>query len=166
MPTGPGFEALRRGRLSIPTARYFLTLGTDRRQTGLSSPRIAAALRSEIDALDADASWYLHGAVIMPDHLHFLATLGSRLTLGQAIGRLKAKTRALLATTKLRWQGNYFDHRLRPDDSIESVLRYMFLNPYRGQLLPPTERYPWFWLGAEESEWFHATPADQLPQIE
>ena len=165
MHTGPGFEALRRGRVSQPGARYLVTLTTAFRRSGISSAPVAAALRQEIDALHSDHSWQLHGAVIMPDHLHILVTLLERLTLGQAIGRLKARTRATLAAASLTWQGNYFDHRLRPEDELELVLRYMFLNPHRAQLLPVTERYRWFWLGAAERTWFHASPADELPAI-
>lgn len=90
----------------------------------------------------------------MPDHIHLLVTLGSRLTLGQAIGRLKTKTRAALAEANLIWQGNYYEHHLRPDDLSEDVIRYIFLNPYRAKLLPINERYPWTWLGAEEQNWF------------
>lgn len=90
----------------------------------------------------------------MPDHVHLLVTLGERLSLGQCVGRLKAKTRFLLSTASLRWQGNYFEHRLKADEPIETVLRYMFLNPYRANLLKLAEAYPWFWLGSAETEWF------------
>jgi hypothetical protein len=62
-----------------------------------------------------------------------------------------------LARAGLSWQGNYFEHQLRPDDSIEDVLRYLFLNPYRADLLSPLEVYPHYWICAQDSEWFEKT---------
>ena len=99
----------------------------------------------------------------MPDHIHLLVTVGERLSLGQCVGRLKAKTRYLLSAASLRWQGNYFEHRLKADEPIETVLRYMFLNPYRANLLKLAEAYPWFWLGSAETEWFRPQTNNDRP---
>lgn len=90
----------------------------------------------------------------MPDHVHLLFTLGETLPLGRAIAGLKSKTKAALDGTVLRWQGNYFEHRLRPDEPIETVLRYILLNPHRAGLVSNQTTYPWFWLGTEETTWF------------
>lgn len=163
MSSGSGYEALRRGRSSEPESRYFLTLTTEGRKAGLTSAALAKAIKREIDALESDHAWHVHAAVIMPDHLHLLITLGGRLTLGQAIGRLKSKTRARLAEINLLWQGNYFDRHLRPDDLIEDVLRYVFLNPYRAKLLALNEHYEWTWLGTEEAVWFTSLTDDARP---
>ena len=163
MDSGPGYEALRRGRFSQPASRYFLTLTTEERLPGLSTAAVATTIKHEISALEADHSWQVHAAVIMPDHLHLLITLGHRLTLGQAVGRLKAKTANLLARTGLRWQEIYYDHHLRPDDLPGDGVRYIFLNPYRAALLPTSERYNWTWLGTEEQQWFTPSADDGRP---
>lgn len=165
MNSGPGFEALRRGRVSSELSRYFLTLTTHQRRRGLNDIRPATCIREECESMEADETWTVLGAVIMPDHLHVLVAIGTRLTLGQTIGRLKSRTRAALDAVGLRWQANYFDHRLHPDDSIEEILRYLFLNPYRAELLTAHERYTWFWLGPDEKRWFQPTPSDELPQF-
>lgn len=79
---------------------------------------------------------------VMPDHVHWLFQLGARLSLGRVIGRFKAETRASLAGAGLRWQRDYFERRLRPDESSEDFGRYIFLNPYRADLLRLESTWP------------------------
>jgi len=79
MDSGSGYEALRHGRSSLPNSRYFLTLATQERKRGLNSHLPASAIKRETIAIESDDSWRVHAAVIMPDHLHLLVTLGSRL---------------------------------------------------------------------------------------
>jgi len=97
----------------------------------------------------------------MPDHLHLFIRLSGGLPLSRCIARFKTKTNPALRG--VGWQANFHEHRLRPDDSVESVLRYIFLNPYRENLVPKEEAYPWFWLGREEASWFTALTGDGLP---
>ncbi len=87
-----GHAALRRGRVSIPNAEYFLTVCTDERRTGLTLCAVATAILAEMHAMDADQTWQVRCAVVMPDHIHLIMILGERLTLGKSIARLKSKT--------------------------------------------------------------------------
>lgn len=158
-----GYASLRRYRTTIPGVSYFLTLCTRGRSAGLNRAEIAGAIREQIDALERDTALVLQAAVIMPDHLHLLGIVTGQLTVGQLVGRIKAKTRASLLDAEMHWQGNFYEHRLRPDDPIEDVLRYLFLNPYGAELLAPNETYPWFWLGQKEAAWFRPTLDHQRP---
>ena len=51
-----GHAALRRGRVSIPYADYFLTVCTDEKRPGLTSPAAATAILTELRAMDADGN--------------------------------------------------------------------------------------------------------------
>jgi REP element-mobilizing transposase RayT len=126
-----GHAALRRGRVSIPHAAYFLTVCTDQKRSGLTSPIAASAILAEMRALDADRTWQLRCAVVMPDHLHVLAILGERLTLGQSVGRLKAKTKSSLhaVAASLAWERDFYDHPVRPEEDHLALVLYLFLNP-------------------------------------
>ena len=163
-----GHAALRRGRVSIAHANYFLSVCTDNRRAGLTTPALARAIAAEMQAIEADAARRLHCATVMPDHLHLLVTLGDQLTLGQTIGRLKAKTRVTLpsASATLRWEHDFFDHHLRPEDDRLGVFLYIFLNPYRKQLYPRDEPWPWDFCCDEDWTWFkHHLDADRpLPE--
>jgi putative transposase len=154
---------LRRGRWSQKGRSYFVTLTTAKRAPGLTDPHVAVLLREEFDACERDAHLLVRAAVIMPDHAHLLVRLAGELPLGQIIGRIKAKTRAALLVRHLQWQGNFFEHHLRPDEPVVEVLRYIFLNPYRAGLVDPGSTYPWFWLHPEEAAWFVPTLDDGKP---
>lgn len=166
MPTHRGHEALRRHRVSSVGTSHFLTLCCEARAPVLTAPATAPAIRDEIAAIEIDRHWTVRGAVIMPDHVHLFLTLGAALPLGKVVARLKSKTRHALAAQGAKWQDNYFEHRLRPDDSVEGVLRYLHLNPYRASLPPREEVYPHFWLGEEERTWFAPPLDDHRPFAE
>jgi len=78
----------------------------------------------------------------MPDHVHVLLELGSRLPLEQLLAKLKAKSSNVLAHSGLTWQRNFFEHQLRGDESLEAFARYIFLNPYRAGLISCDQNWP------------------------
>lgn len=155
-----GHAALRRGRVSIPHAEYFLTICTDQKRSGLNEPDRATAILAELRAMDADLTWQLRCAVVMPDHVHVLAILGARLTLGQTIGRLKSKTKSPLravaahSATSLAWERDFYDHHVRPDEDRLALFLYIFLNPYRADLCATGDRWPWYYCCDEDWLWF------------
>jgi putative transposase len=163
MKPAPGYESLRSHRVSISGASYFVTLCTNERREGLTAGIVANAISGELIAMQRDEAFTPRSWVIMPDHLHVFFRLTEKLALGQVVGRLKSKTRRYLGGSGLAWQGNYFEHRLRSDDPIEDVLRYLFLNPYRSGLLARSAKYPLFWLGETDAAWFVPTLEDERP---
>lgn len=134
--SSPGYEALRRYRVSLPGSAYFLTLCTTERRHGLQSPAVVANIKTEVSLLERDGALSFQAGAIMPDHVHLLIVVQGKLTLGRIVGRLKSKSRATLMNHQLTWQGNFFEHRLRSSDRIEDVVRYLFLNPFRGTKAP------------------------------
>jgi hypothetical protein len=82
-------------------------------------------------------------AVAMPDHVHLLFTLGDRLRLCQVVAKLKSLARDR-GHVSWRWQENVFEHQLRSGESLEDYGFYVFMNPYRGDLCPMDERWPWW----------------------
>jgi REP element-mobilizing transposase RayT len=149
--TGP--NALRRGRTSVPHANYFVTLCVEPR-SDILLPGIAVALLAEAHRLNTDRGWVLRCATTMPDHAHLFFTLGERLSLSQTMARLKTKTQAFLRRRHADWQQNFFDHQLRPKDSAESVIRYIWMNPYRAGLATAGETWPHFYCRDEDWVWF------------
>jgi len=151
-----GHAALRRGRVSIPHEEYFLTLCTEDRRTGLGSPAAAPAILTELSALDADYTWQLRCAVVMPDHVHALVVLGERLALGKSIARLKSKTKPSLLSLDpaLAWERDFYDHRVREGEDRIALFLYIFLNPYRAGLRARTDRWPWYFCREADWSWF------------
>jgi REP element-mobilizing transposase RayT len=142
-------DELRIGRVSLPGATYFVTLCEAKRRAGLAAPAVAAAVRATLDELRDTGDFALIAATVMPDHVHLLGTLGSRLSLPRAVGRLKSHTREALRACGLAWQENFHEHRLRAEDDLEPFARYVFLNPYRAGLISLREAWPGWWRGGE-----------------
>ena len=133
---------LQWGRVSVPGARYFLTLCTQDRipvlTSSSASDQVLAALHT-LHGTDAE----LLTATLMPDHVHVLFTLGERLTLGQVMGKFKTLARNR-GRALWRWQEDGFEHRLRPEESAEDYGFYIFMNPYRANLWPLSQAWPWW----------------------
>ena len=161
-----GHAALRRNRHSEPSSSYFLTVCTDNQCKGLTSPEIREVIWRNITHMKDDHSWHLRCAVIMPDHLHVLIRLGERLSLGQLIQRLKAKTSPTLRVKGLKWERGFFDHRLRPDEPLLPVFLYIYLNPYRANLCRSSDTWPEYHCCEEDWEWFRPLLDQDLPAPE
>ncbi len=138
-------EELRKGRVSAPGAGYFLTLCEAARRPGLSRSATSEVCRQALDELHKSGDFRSVAAVLMPDHLHLVGMLGERLSLAHVVGRFKAHTKFALERQGLKWQENFYEHRLRPGDDLEAYVRYVFLNPYRADLIPLAEPWPGWW---------------------
>jgi REP element-mobilizing transposase RayT len=149
--------ALRRGRVSVPQARYFVTLCAVRPTAALIEPTTASLVCSVYDRLVADADVIPMAFTLMPDHVHLLFRLGERLRLDQVVGKFKTMTLPALDAAGTGWQANFFEHRLRPDEDAESYARYVFMNPYRAGLLGRDALWPW-WRVAADFSFLHLLP--------
>ena len=116
--------------------------------------------------MQADGSWGVRCATVMPDHAHFLATLGQRLSLGRTLQRLKAKSSAGLRPYALQWERGYFDRRLRPDDDSLAVFLNIHLKPYRAGLIAAKEKWPHYFCCEEDWDWFSSYLEQNLPPPE
>jgi putative transposase len=147
---------LRRGRASIPHARYFVTLCAGGRAPVLTETGNAASIRAALQRLQADGDIALQAATIMPDHIHLLFELLTRLVYGRAVAKFKTLAREN-GRTAWDWQSDGFEHRLRPDESAESYAFYAFMNPYIAELCPLTQRWPhWICPDAQRFEFLAA----------
>ena len=133
---------LRKGRRSIPNARYFLTLTTKDRKIDLTNTALSTAILNTWREMHKTNDFELHCGTVMPDHVHLLITLGQRITLSQTVAKLKSLTNPDRHAQDIHWQSNYFDHWLRPDVLKEAFIRYIFLNPYRKHLIHTDETWP------------------------
>ena len=131
----------------MPGARYFVTVCALRPSDALIRPETAQAIQRSLESVCAGGDGSLLCATIMPDHVHLLLKLGERLGIGQVAGKFKSLNRGDLAIAGAAWQRDFFEHRLRPNESADSYARYIFMNPYRGGLIERRAQWPWWWLG-------------------
>ena len=87
--------------------------------------------------------WYAHLVVLMPDHLHALISFPYERPMKQIIADWK---RFLATNLNIDWQRDFFDHRLRCDESFVQKADYIRANPVRAGLVSSIEDSPYFWM--------------------
>jgi REP element-mobilizing transposase RayT len=97
---------------------------------------------------------HVHGAVVLPDHIHLVFTplkddQGNPFSLAEILGGIKgASAHRINKVLKRRgkvWQTESFDHILRSEEKIREKVEYICQNPIRKGLVQTIDEYPWVW---------------------
>jgi putative transposase len=94
----------------------------------------------------ASQEWYLKLLLVMPDHLHMLVGILGDSSLCKLIRDFK---RIATRKGKIEWQRNFFDHRLRHDESETEKFEYILQNPMRAGLIREGDEWPYVFVGEE-----------------
>ena len=124
-------------------AVYFVTVCAAQR--GVNTPArtdIAPELWRNICFCHARGDWFPHLILVMPDHIHGLFSFPPEADMRSVFGAWKRFTAHELG---LSWQRDFFDHRLRQDDSYEEKATYIRRNPVRAGLIGSPEEWPFVW---------------------
>jgi len=121
---------------------YFITVCCEQRgHNQLAIPRVAPVLIDTIKFRNAQQLWFAHVAVIMPDHVHFLSSFGRIEKRAQVVvSKWKEWT---AKTLDIHWQRDFFEHRLRKDESFREKADYILANPVRAGLVERAEDWPY-----------------------
>ena len=142
-----GAHRLRNGRVSRIGQYYLLTTATYNRNPLFISHKAAKTVLSSLHWLNEQGRIGLEAAVVMPDHLHFVAELQSD-DLSKLMQTLKGytlwKINQLFNRNGQVWQPQYHDHAIRTDESLKEVTLYCLHNPVRAKLVNDFHDYP-FW---------------------
>jgi REP element-mobilizing transposase RayT len=101
-------------------------------------PRLLESVRHYQD----QARWWCRLVVLMPDHLH--AMLAFPLTPGMS-ATVRNWKRATARLYGVRWQSNFFDHRIRHEAEADETWTYLGNNPVVKGLTSAPEEWPWRW---------------------
>jgi REP element-mobilizing transposase RayT len=118
------------------------------RQSLLNQKGAAEVVLSSLIWLEKQGKIILDAAVVMPDHLHFVAGLKSG-SLAQVMRSLKSytakKINILLEREGPFWQPQYHDHAIRKDADLNEVVLYTLHNPVRASLVEEFHDYPYWY---------------------
>ena len=148
MPVGPDTHGYRRDlpHLEKSGKTYFVTFCT--RARIILSPS-ARTIALECCIHDHQVTYWLHCAVVMPDHAHLLFTAFAQWSLATINGRVKGVSSHLINKRLQRhghlWQHESFDRILRTDESIRKTSEYICENPVRAGLVAHADAYQWLW---------------------
>ena len=142
-----GSNLLRKGRTSNKNQHYLLTCAVLDRKPIFTRADAAGIVLSSLYWLEKQDRILLDAAVIMPDHLHFVAGLKQG-SLAQLIHSLKSftakKINVLLNRNGPLWQRHYHDHAVRQNEDLHEFVLYTLYNPVRAGLVNDFRDYP-FW---------------------
>ncbi|PKM07517.1 MAG: transposase [Gammaproteobacteria bacterium HGW-Gammaproteobacteria-5] len=133
---------LRTGRASEPGRSYLITITCHQRKSIFSDLLSSRCFVRSLIVLDADCSTWCY--VVMPDHVHWLMSLGERGTLSSCVQKLKSMTSRALHATGAEgpvWQSGFHDRALRHDEDLLDAARYIVANPLRAGLVKSLRMY-------------------------
>ena len=85
---------------------------------------------------------WLHLLLLMPDHLHAIISFNRDPGMSRSIREFK---KYAARKTGINWQRDFFDHRLRNDESYIEKAHYIRMNPVRAGLCRQPENWPYIW---------------------
>jgi hypothetical protein len=123
---------------------WFLTLNClPRGENHLARPDRAPAIFESIGNRQLRQLWWPHLFLLMPDHCHTLISFpASDLPWTKVVRDWK---RWLARSLGIRWQIDFFDHRLRNDESLDEKAAYILTNPVRAGLASNPEDWPYIY---------------------
>ena len=126
-------------------ADFFITICCKQRgKNQLAYRRVANLLFETIKHRNAAGVWYVHLALLMPDHLHLLVSFPQTDKRVQTVvSKWKEWT---TKTLKISWQRDFFEHRLRQEESLSEKADYILLNPVRADLVESAEDWPYIFI--------------------
>ncbi len=120
---------------------FFITICTEPRgENQLAIPGIWDALRETIEIRESRSDIHCRLLLAMPDHLHGLFAFPGDVPMKRAITSLKGW---MAKQHGIRWQRDFFDHRLRSWESAQEKATYIRQNPVRASLCAKPEDWPY-----------------------
>ena len=120
---------------------YFITVNCrERGHNQLALPEISARLFETVRHRQEKFLWWPHVFLLMPDHLHALISFPPS---GQPLQTVVSQWKEWTAkAVGIGWQRDFFEHRLRHDESRRQKADYILENPVRKKLVPRPEAWP------------------------
>jgi putative transposase len=106
----------------------------------LTDPAVVNFILEAARRYHEEGRWWLSLMIVMPDHIHMIASFPGEPGMSRTISAWKT---ILAKRYGIRWQSNYFDHRLRSDDEFVEKSHYIRMNPVRAHLCNFPEEWPW-----------------------
>lgn len=122
---------------------HFLTFSCYRRKPSLGTPSARDRFESSLEATRTRYNFHILGYVVMPEHVHLLATEPASEPLSKAIQALKQSISRYLKTAEPFWETRYYDFNVRTERKRIEKLRYMHRNPVKRGLVASPEQWSW-----------------------
>lgn len=128
---------------------YFITINcAERFRNQLALPDTAERLFETVRHRQEKFLWWPHIFLLMPDHLHTLLSFPpSDKPIRLIVNKWKEWT---AKTIGIGWQSDFFEHRLRHNESRRQKANYILENPVRQKFVVRPEEWPHVYFGDGE----------------
>jgi REP element-mobilizing transposase RayT len=110
----------------------------------LTTPARATDLLNSVRLYHATGRWWCELFLLMPDHLHALLAFPREPGMAATIREWK---RGAARLQGVKWQENFFDHRIRSDKFSAETWHYIRRNPVAKGLCPDEDSWTYWWSG-------------------
>jgi putative transposase len=141
---------------SLNSFVFFLTLCTNNKKAYFSNSQVCEIIVGELEHRRLTREIKLFCYCLLPDHLHLLISFDEtyvkktgafgECALQNWVSAFKRYTSRIAGQTcgiKPLWQGNFYDHVVRDDESLLEICQYILDNPVRKGLAPSWREYPY-----------------------
>jgi putative transposase len=123
-----------------PGSLFFVTVCCEPRGTGqLCHPAVSYPLLESVRFYHEHGRWFSRLFLLMPDHVHALLAFPPDEKMSEVMRNWKNYTARKYGIV---WQRNFFDHRLRSDESWTEKAAYIRKNPVRAGLISAGASWP------------------------
>ena len=138
---------LRKGRVSIPGQIYLVTTVTHKRKPLFNNFIGGRIVVDSLRFMEQTKQVESLAFVVMPDHLHWLISLGDVCSLSQVVASIKGYSahsinKHLHRISTPIWQRGFHDYAIRKEEDIRDTARYIVANPLRAGLVSHIGDYP------------------------
>jgi REP element-mobilizing transposase RayT len=132
---------------------YFITINCEERfRNQLTLPDVSERLFETVRHRQDKSLWWPYLFLLMPDHLHALLSFPPS---GKPLQLVVSKWKEWTAKESgIVWQRDFFEHRLRHDESRREKADYILQNPVRKKLVVRPEDWPFVYFGDGERPQF------------
>ncbi|HSA02499.1 MAG TPA: transposase [Candidatus Paceibacterota bacterium] len=123
---------------------YFITVCCcPKGRNQLAHSDVASGLFETIAFRNDMYCWHARLFLLMPDHAHALMSFPPS---GKPIKSVISSWKEWTAKKHgIHWQRDFFEHRLRHDESLSEKAQYILDNPVRAKLVSCAKEWPYVW---------------------
>ena len=126
-----------------PGAIFFVTVCcVPRGENQLCHAAVSSGIFESVEFRQRRGDWFVHLLLLMPDHLHMLVSFPRDAAMKAVIAGWKE---IVAKKESVRWQRDFFDHRLRATESYEEKALYIRMNPVRKGLVAAPQDWRFVW---------------------
>ena len=124
-------------------AEYFITVCTvPRGRNQLCHLNTWSLIKESILFRQDRGDWWICLLLLMPDHLHAIMSFSPEIGMKDTMNHWKRYT---CKNGNIQWQRDFFDHRLRANESYMEKAHYIRMNPVRAGLIERPEDWRYIW---------------------